>query len=70
MTDTQTELASYIGKPLDELPDEVWGAWPLVDGGVVVAWYETWKPGDFIEHAIDGTVVEPDAGYTDYLTRD
>jgi hypothetical protein len=60
------DLERYMGKSVDEIP----GCWPLVDDDRrVVGFYETWQPGEFVEHSIDGTVVDPEDGQTDYLTR-
>ena len=64
------DLERYVGKSIDEIPDETPGVWPLVDDDRrVIAWFETWTPGEYVEHSIDGAVVDPEDGQTDYLTR-
>jgi hypothetical protein len=67
--DAEFDLERYVGRPVDEIPDETPGVWPLVDDDrKVIAWFETWTPGEFTEHLMDGTIVDPEDGYCDYLT--
>ena len=67
--EAEFDLERYMGKSVDEIPDETPGVWPLVDDDrKVIAWFETWTPGEYVEHDAHGDVVDPQDGETAYLT--